>query len=713
MIKNNSEIIKELQHLREENVRLKDSLDEKNLEIREYEDQIYTQRRSFATLNKYSIDLSIKSEEEIYTFISHQFKSIFRVKEVWISLYDEKEKVLVLKGTSLTENDNAIIIKKLGRSILGFKTAITPEVYKTMIELGVGEPSSLFDITFGNIPKLISSALELLFGFGWFQGVTLTDKGQLFGGLVVAGFKGQHALVKEELKTFTEITSNILRRRQVERNLLKSESKFREFSDLLPQLIFETDLEGKITFINEFGLKLLGYPGEKLHTQADIFSFIDPSSKQAVLEGFQNTISGSEPVPKEYIAVRKDGKTVPILMHAELYYENDIPRGIRGTGVNITELREAQEMLSIERNLLKSLIDNLPDRIYAKDASSRFTICNEALVKRMGRESVDEIIGKSDMELLDSERALIYMADEQKIIKTGVPLINKEETVLFKDGQLRYSLSTKIPLRNSRGEIVGIVGIGRDITDRKLLEIEAANKNEQLQKIIADRDKFFSIIAHDLKSPFNYFLGFTELISDQIDSMSKEKIKEITSNMRKSALNFYSLLENLLEWSKMQRGLIDFKPQEFNLLVKTRECVDLISGPANKKDITISLDITDNLFVTADNHMFDAIIRNLVSNAIKFSNHGGNIVISAADIGLLVEISVSDNGIGMDDDIVGNLFIRNDKTRRKGTDDEPSTGLGLLLCKEFIEKHGGTIRVTSEAGKGSTFAFSLTGRIEI
>jgi PAS domain S-box-containing protein len=398
-------------------------------------------------------------------------------------------------------------------------------------------------------------------------------------------------------------------------------------------------------------------------------------------------------------------------MHAVLFFENDVPQGIRGTGVDVSELRQAQEMLSIERNLLRSVIDNLPDRIYAKDSLSRFIICNEALVKRMGRESADEVLGKSDMQLLPSERAIGYMNDEQNVIKTGIPLLNKEEEVLFKNGQLRYSLSTKLPLRNSHGEIIGIVGIGKDITDRKLLEIEAAKKNEQLQKIITERDKFFSIIAHDLKSPFNYFLGFTELISDQIDTMPHEKVREITTNMRKSAVNLYTLLENLLEWAKMQRGQIEFTPREFGLLDKIRESIDLISGPANKKEIIISLEVSENIVVTADNHMFDTIIRNLVSNAIKFSNHGGNIVISGALSGSMVEISVSDNGIGMDEELVSNLFSRNDKARRKGTDDEPSTGLGLLLCKEFVEKHGGKIRVVSQEGKGSTFTFTLLGFI--
>jgi len=714
VIDHNSAVYQELENLRHENARLKRALDEKIIKINEFESQILAQSISFTFLNKYSIELANKSEEEIYNFISDQFKSIFRVKEVWISIYDEKDQALVIKGTTLSEKGNAIIVKKLGSSILGFKTPVTSEIYKTMLELGVGEPSSLYDISFGNIPKPLSSILERLFGIGWFQGVTLTDKGQLYGGLVVAGFKNQQSLVKEELKTFTEITSNILRIRKVESRLLKSESKFREFSDLLPQLIFETDLEGKITFINKFGLNLLGYSGEELQKQADMFSFIDPESKEALFEGFQKTLLGSSAIPREYKVVRKDGKTVPILMHAVIYSENSVPQGIRGTGVDVTELRAAQEMLSIERNLLRSLIDNLPDRIYAKDSSSRFIICNKALVKRMGRESADEILGKSDMDLLDRESAMKYHADEQNIINTGVPLLNKEETVLFKNGQLRYSLSTKLPLRNSHGEIVGIVGIGKDITDRKLMEIEAENKNIQLQKIIADRDRFFSIIAHDLKSPFNYFLGFTELISDQIETMSVEKIREVTTNMRNSAANLYTLLEDLLEWSRMQRGQTLFNPQEFFLLDKIRECVDIVGGPALKKDIIISLNIPSDLVVAADHHMFNTIIRNLVSNAIKFSNHGGKIVVSAVAVdGKMNEISVTDNGIGMDDDTLGNLFVRNDNARRKGTDGEPGTGLGLLLCKEFVEKHGGKIWVKSRAGEGCTFTFTLYSQIKV
>jgi len=391
-----------------------------------------------------------------------------------------------------------------------------------------------------------------------------------------------------------------------------------------------------------------------------------------------------------------------------LLKEFEDQRGINGKSVDIIELKIAREMLSIERNMLRSLIDNLPDRIYAKDTSSRFIICNDALVKRMGKESAVEIIGKSDLELMDKDRALAYMADEQEIISTGIPLFNKEETLVFKSGEVRYSLSTKVPLRNANGEIVGIVGIGRDITDRKRAEVELETKNDILQKIIGEKDKFFSIIAHDLKSPFNFFLGFTEIISDEIDSMSPQRIREITSNMRRSAINLYSLLENLLEWSKMQRGVIEFNPVKLKLLESVQNCVELISGPAAKKEISIEYVIPEDMEVTADCHMLDATIRNMVSNSIKFTKHKGVITISASksDDGIAY-ISVKDSGIGMDDYMVKSLFRLDVDTRRKGTDDEPSTGLGLLLCKEFVEKHGGEIKVESEIGVGSTFSFSI------
>jgi signal transduction histidine kinase len=251
-------------------------------------------------------------------------------------------------------------------------------------------------------------------------------------------------------------------------------------------------------------------------------------------------------------------------------------------------------------------------------------------------------------------------------------------------------------------------GLCREITSRKQAEAEINSKNLELVKINAEKDKFFSIIAHDLRSPFNAFLGFTRMMAENLNELSLDDIKKIAVVMSNSATNLYNLLENLLEWSQLQRGLIKFKPVSFLLLPRVSECILSIIEPADKKGLEISYDIPDTISVFADANMFASIIRNLVSNSVKFTPKSGKIMIRAKiSNNNSVEISISDTGIGMKKELIRGLFHLDEKTNRKGTEGEPSTGLGLIICKDFIEKHGGTIWVESEEGKGSNFHFIL------
>jgi len=242
------------------------------------------------------------------------------------------------------------------------------------------------------------------------------------------------------------------------------------------------------------------------------------------------------------------------------------------------------------------------------------------------------------------------------------------------------------------------------LTKSEILEIQ--HKNEELQKINAEKDKFFSIIAHDLRSPFNGFLGLTEIMDEGLSDMTPEEIKKMVSTLRSSAANLFRLLGNLLEWSRMQRGLSIFEPSFFLLNSKIPVCLDLEA--AGRKNIHISYTIAEDLIVFADENMLECVIRNLVSNAIKFTPKGGNILISArVVVNDQVEVSVSDSGIGIPCETLENIFNLNGNARRKGTEGECSTGLGLILCKDFIEKHGGKLSVESEVQKGSTFRFTL------
>jgi signal transduction histidine kinase len=232
--------------------------------------------------------------------------------------------------------------------------------------------------------------------------------------------------------------------------------------------------------------------------------------------------------------------------------------------------------------------------------------------------------------------------------------------------------------------------------------------NNELHELNASKDKFFSIIAHDLRGPLSAFVGVTKILTEDILTMEKEEIMDITLSMKTSATNIYTLLENLLEWSRLMQGKMDFVPEKFNLKEKIEACIDVLSEYARKKRIGIAIIIPDEMEAFADNHMFDTVIRNLVSNAIKFTPVGGKVSVTAfCKSDHSIEVEIIDSGIGIPPELKNKLFLLNEKTGRKGTAGESSTGLGLLLCKEFIEKHGGKIWVESELGKGSCFKFML------
>lgn len=242
------------------------------------------------------------------------------------------------------------------------------------------------------------------------------------------------------------------------------------------------------------------------------------------------------------------------------------------------------------------------------------------------------------------------------------------------------------------------------ISKRKT-NLQLSEKNKLILNINKQKDKFFSIIAHDLRGPFNGFLGLTELLAQDIDDMEKEEIQFAAVNMRSSAVNLNRLLENLLEWSRMEQGLIPFSPQNIRLLPLVNECISTLQDEANKKSIQIIKIIPEEVLIYADHHILQSVIRNILSNALKFTQRNGTIKIQAKEYKKSILISITDTGIGMEAKILDNLFKLGVKTNRNGTENEPSTGLGLILCKEFVEKHGGKIWVESEVDKGSTFYF--------
>jgi PAS domain S-box-containing protein len=374
---------------------------------------------------------------------------------------------------------------------------------------------------------------------------------------------------------------------------------------------------------------------------------------------------------------------------------------------SVKERKQTEKELIQEQYLIDALLNNLPDHVYFKDRESRFIRINKSQAQFFGLNEAAQAVGKTDFDFFTGEHAQQAYNDEQDILRTG-QMLSLEEKETHHDHADTWVSTVKLPLCDKEGTIIGTFGISRDITDHKLAEEEIKLKNEMLQIVNAEKDKFFSIIAHDLRGPLSAFLSATEILSEAIQAMTMEEIKEITISMKESAQNIYSLLENLLEWSRLRRGGLDFIPEKLKLIEKISDCIDVLWETARKKGVEIVISIPEEIEVNVDNHMFDSIVRNLVSNAIKFTRPGGKVTVEAVcNNEHFIEIRVRDTGIGMNQKLKDKLFLLSEKTSRPGTEGELSTGLGLLLCKEFIEKHGGKIWVESEVGKGSTFSFTI------
>lgn len=229
----------------------------------------------------------------------------------------------------------------------------------------------------------------------------------------------------------------------------------------------------------------------------------------------------------------------------------------------------------------------------------------------------------------------------------------------------------------------------------------------KIKKLLDDKNQFFSIIAHDLRGPLGSSAGLSEILTQNIEEYSREEIKEIIEMLHESNKNSYKLLENLLDWSKVQTGMIEFSPKRILLNTLIKENVELNKNAALNKNISLSFESSELIEVEADKNMIDTIVRNLLTNAIKFTDKHGEITVKFKKKHQKVEISIADNGIGIPDNIKDKLFKINGKVTQRGTENESGSGLGLLLCSEFIKMHQGKIWTESEHGKGSTFKFTL------
>ena len=251
-----------------------------------------------------------------------------------------------------------------------------------------------------------------------------------------------------------------------------------------------------------------------------------------------------------------------------------------------------------------------------------------------------------------------------------------------------------------------IARVNTHLTIRRFQK-QLEEQNARLRELNARKDKFLSMIAHDLRSPFSSLRGLIQFTAENIGEWDKSKLEEVIKLLDISTENLYALIENLLTWSRIQRGVIEYQPRSLDLREVVVRNINLIKTIAEQKEITIKNNIKASLPAYGDTNMIDAVVRNLLSNALKFTHPGGSVSVTATQDTQFVKISVTDTGIGLSKKNIAKLFRIDDRYKQLGTAREKGTGLGLLLCKEFIEKNGGKIGVESKVDKGSTFFFTL------
>lgn len=383
---------------------------------------------------------------------------------------------------------------------------------------------------------------------------------------------------------------------------------------------------------------------------------------------------------------------------------------------------EAVKPLSLSNDLYADLANAVPTGIYRLRVFKGESSHEDKWLNSREVPYVVEFANDRYIEILHLDRPvfernpgivhdLVFEDDKVEFARLNV-IANLQRTPFLWEGRLFVTdkviwVSFKsIPRVLESGDIVW-TGTLDDITLRKKFEEDIKFKNAELQRLNADKDFFISILAHDLKSPFNSILGFLEFLICNIHTIDINQIERQLSLVHHSAINAYHLLEDILVWALSQSGKLPFEPREFNLNQCCDQVVEILNPTAETKKITLTcLDAGDNP-IFADMNMFGTILRNLLSNAIKFTREGGSVTIHSEQLNSEWIISVSDNGIGISPEHLPHLFDDSHMQSLNGTANEKGTGFGLLLCKKFVEKHGGKIWAESKLGQGSVFRFTL------
>jgi PAS domain S-box-containing protein len=513
-----------------------------------------------------------------------------------------------------------------------------------------------------------------------------------------------------EIKDLKRTVEMALYKNKLNNELLENQNRYEIAVEAGKTGVWEFWINEKKYFSDKNLKALYGFNDDELSENLEDWSaLVYEDDRKEMTKIFEKFIKSSQKQFKyEHRIYKKDGSVGWVIDRGVLFQpDHKKPLRLIGTTTDITEKKNSELAVIKSEARFRSIFENSGTGMAILELDGRFTQTNPAFRK---------ILGYQENELNEMNfRDITHPGDLDKSVQLTMELLRNEEyenrfiekRYLSRNGGIIWALTNVSLLRDLEGKPLYFIAQVQNITERKKTEDQLIQYADELKILNAAKDKFFSIISHDLRSPFNSLLGITEYIYQSYKDLSSAEIRESVKNIYSSSQKLYNLILNLLEWSRLQSGRFETDKTEIELENLIDEMRNLYTESATAKNISISTEIPKNLFILADKYMIETILRNLISNAIKFTKAGGKIKIKAIAKGSFVEIAVIDNGVGITKENLKNLFRIDEQFRRDGTANEKGTGLGLILCKEFVEKNSGTIAVESEERKGSRFSITI------
>lgn len=497
----------------------------------------------------------------------------------------------------------------------------------------------------------------------------------------------------------------------------KAESDNRERADFLNLVIntiktpfFVKDEEHRWVILNDAAVEMMGSPREALLRKTDYDIY--PKEQADIFWKYDELVFKSGSSSNEEQITWSDKTLHTIVTYKQLYIEKSSGKKfIVGTIHDITSYKKIEEELRASNTKYRELFDNANDFILTTDTQGNITNANRKLLKYLQTDlgsliqhNVFEYIREEEIDFANNIKDKLLAGEAGESFELNAIGVDRQQVI--------YEI--KASLIRQEGKPVGVQCVFSDITERREASLKLEKYNESLLELNATRDKFFRIIAHDLRNPYSSMIGFSEMLLEDLDDLTKDEIKDSLKIIHNSAKNSFSLLENLLAWSRLETGHIPFAQSHVTLTSLVEEVVNVLFSLAYRKKIEINNLVTPDVELFADKNMLITILNNLVMNAIKFTYPGGKIDIYATSfssetesVNDFIKISVADNGIGMDTETREKLFTSNRMESVPGTEKEQGTGLGLIIAREMVEKHGGKIMVESSPDKGSVFSFLI------